>query len=89
MWDTAESQTDAGQACYGEGKEGVSMNRAARRTRNARVFWGRIQAEAEPGTVKVVEILHNDGCPGLEQQSMLLCQCKPIIKVGPPLFRRE
>jgi hypothetical protein len=49
--------------------------------RNLQVLVGRVVAEAKPGTVSHVTVKHDDGCPGLEGQSMLLCRCAPEIEI--------
>lgn len=33
---------------------------------------------AVPGKVAFIAIQHDDWCPGLEAESMLLCECDPV-----------
>lgn len=39
----------------------------------------RIVALGEAGKVKIVSVAHDDGCPAIRSQSLLLCRCDPDI----------
>ena len=49
--------------------------------RNLKVMLGRAAAEILPGTVNVMKVLHDNRCPGLLGQSMLLCTCSPEMNL--------
>lgn len=48
--------------------------------RTLQVLAARSAAECQRGKLYRVDVYHDDNCPGLEGQSMLLCRCKPLIK---------
>jgi hypothetical protein len=50
--------------------------------RNLKVLTGRAMAEMEAqGTGGyLVQVMHDEGCPGLLHQSMLRCTCEPEIQ---------
>ena len=62
----------------------MSNSRSFRRIkRNMQVLLGRFHAEAAEGGVGgyLATVQHDNDCPGLLNESMLLCECNPQIDI--------
>ena len=61
----------------------MSNRRRLKPGRSLEILLARAQGETAPGQVSIAHIYHDEDCPALTRQSMLMCDCRPEIVIEP------